>query len=136
MKQASPQKLIARLSEKLQKNDNIKPPEWSKYVKTGVNTQKPPVQENWWFIRSAAVLRRVYVNGPVGIEKLRTAFGGRKERGHKPSKHAKAGGKIIRTMLQQLEKAGYVKKIDAPKKGRVITPKGQRFLERTGREIR
>ncbi|MFH0929285.1 MAG: 30S ribosomal protein S19e [Candidatus Aenigmatarchaeota archaeon] len=136
MKNVAPQKLIAGLSEKLKKNDNIKPPEWSKYVKTGVCSERPPVQDDWWFIRSAAVLRRVYVNGPVGTEKLRTVFGGRKDRGHKPSRHAKAGGKVLRTILQQLEKVGYVKTVDAPKKGRAITPKGQKFLERTGREIR
>ncbi|MBN2203263.1 MAG: 30S ribosomal protein S19e [Candidatus Aenigmarchaeota archaeon] len=136
MKNVSPQKLIATMSERLQKNETMKQPDWSKFIKTGVNTEKPPVQKNWWFVRSAAILRRVYLNGPVGVEKLRNAFGGRKERGHKPSRHAKSGGKIIRTILQQLEKAGYIKTVDAPKKGRVITPKGQRFLERSGREIR
>ena len=136
MKQVPPQKLIEKVSERLKKDENIKPPEWSRFVKTGVSTEKPPVQQDWWFMRSAAVLRKVYISGPIGTEKLRTVFGGRKSRGHKPDTHEKAGGKILRTMLQQLEKAGYVKKVDAPKKGRMITPKGQRFLERAGRETR
>ena len=136
MKQVPPQKLIEAMSEKLKKNENIKPPEWSRFVKTGVSTERPPVQQDWWFMRSAAVLRKVYTNGPIGTQKLRTVFGGRKSRGHKPDTHEKAGGKILRTILQQLEKAGYVKKVDAPKKGRMITPKGQRFLERAGRETR
>lgn len=136
MKQVPPQKMIERMSEKLKKDENIKPPAWSRFVKTGVASERPPVQEDWWFVRSAAVLRSIYLNGPVGTQRLRTAFGSRKSRGHKPDKHAKAGGKILRTILQQLEKAGYVKKVDAPKKGRVITPKGQRFLERAGREMK
>ena len=135
MKQLPPQKLVEKMSEKLKKNENIKPPDWSRFVKTGVSTEKPPIQEDWWFLRSAAVLRKIYISGPIGTERLRTVFGGRRDRGHKPSKQYKAGGKIIRTMLQQLEKAGYVKKVEAPKKGRMITPKGQRLLERTGREI-
>src|SRR3990172_4716650 len=128
MKQVQPQKLVEKLSENLKKNDNIKPPEWSKFVKTGLSTERPPLQQDWWFMRSAAVLRKVYVYGPVGTQRLRTAFGGRKHRGHAPDTHEKAGGKVIRTILQQLEKAGYIKKVDAPKKGRMITPKGQRFL--------
>ena len=71
-----PQKLIGRLSEELKKNENIKPPEWSKFVKTGVSSERPPLQEDWWFLRSAAVLRKIYLNGPVGVQRLRTAFGG------------------------------------------------------------
>jgi len=135
MKQVPPQKLIQKLSEKLKKNENIKPPDWSRFIKTGVSTERPPLQEGWWFIRSAAILRKIYIKGPVGTQRLRTAFGGKRRRGHKPSHHAKAGGKIIRTILQQLEKADYIKKVDKPKKGRIVTPKGQRLLDKTAREI-
>jgi len=129
-----PQKLIGRLSEELKKNENIKPPEWSKFVKTGVSSERPPLQEDWWFLRSAAVLRKVYLNGPIGTQRLRTAFGGRRRRGHKPPHHSKAGGKIIRLILQQLENAGYIKKIEKPKKGRIITPKGQKLLSKMASE--
>ena len=50
--------------------------------------------------------------------------------------HRKAGGKVIRLMLQQLEKAGYIQKVDKPKKGRIITPKGQRFISKLSKEIK
>ena len=130
MRDVSSQKLIERLSEELRKNENIKPPEWSKYVKTGVSTERPPLQENWWFLRSAAILRKIYLNGPIGTQRLRNAFGGRRRMGHKPPQHKKAGGKIIRLMLQQLESAGYVKKVEKPKKGRIITSKGQKILSK------
>jgi small subunit ribosomal protein S19e len=136
MKSVPTQKLIMRVSEKLKKNDSIKPPEWSKFVKTGVSSERPPTQEDWWFVRSASILRKIYISGPVGTQRLRTSFGGKRRRGHKPPHHAKAGGKIIRTILQQLEKAGYIKKVEAPQKGRLITPKGQRLLDRTTREIK
>ena len=138
MREVEPQKLIEKLSEELKKNDNIKPPDWSKYVKTGVSTERPPLQDDWWFFRSAAVLRKVYVNGPVGVQRLRTAFGGRRKMPHgkKIHHHRKAGGKIIRLILQQLENAGYVKKVEKPKKGRVITSKGQKLLSKTASEIK
>jgi small subunit ribosomal protein S19e len=138
MREVAPQKLIEKLSEELKKNENIKPPDWSKYVKTGVSTERPPLQDDWWFLRSASVLRKVYTNGPVGVQRLRTSYGGRRKMPHgkKVSHHRKAGGKIIRLILQQLENAGYVKKVEKPKKGRVITSKGQKLLSKATSEIK
>ncbi len=103
------EEVINKLKEELKKNEKIKQPDWSLYIKTGVNVEKPPIQPDWWYIRSAAMLRKIQLNGPVGVQRLRNTFGGKKKRGHKPSHHAKAGGKIIRTMLQQLEAAKLVK---------------------------
>lgn len=136
MRNVTPNKLIKRVSEELKKNGNIKPPDWSMYVKTGASTERPPLQEDWWFLRSAAILRKIYIYGPVGTQRLRTAFGGRRRRGHKPAHHRKAGGKIIRLMLQQLEKSGYIQKTEKPRKGRIITPKGQKLLSKMSREIK
>jgi len=133
MKEVLPSKLIQKLSEELKKDENIKPPEWSKYVKTGVSSERPPQQEDWWFLRSAAILRKIYLYGPVGVQRLRTAFGGRRRRGHKPAHSRKAGGKIIRLILQQLEKSNYIQKVEKPKKGRAITSKGQRLLNKMQR---
>jgi len=136
MKEVLPSKLIQKLSEELKKNENIKPPEWAKYVKTGVSSERPPLQEDWWFMRSAAILRRIYLKGPVGVQRLRTAFGGRRRRGHKPAHSRKAGGKIIRLILQQLEKSGYIQKVEKPRKGRIITSKGQRLLNKMAKGIK
>jgi small subunit ribosomal protein S19e len=138
MKDVPVQKFIEKLSEELKKNENIKPPDWSRFVKTGVSTERPPLQRDWWFLRSAAILRKVYLDGPVGVERLRTVFGGRRKMPHgkKTSHHRKAGGKIVRLILQQLEKAGYVQKVEKPKRGRIITPKGQEFLSKTSKGIK
>ena len=133
IKEADSEKIIKNLVQDMKKIDKLKQPEWSMFIKTGVNTERPPTQEDWWYIRSSALLRKIYLNGPVGVERLRNAFGGKKRRGHKPPKHAKAGGKIIRVMLQQLEEAGLVKKVETPKRGRVITPKGEKLLAKTAR---
>jgi small subunit ribosomal protein S19e len=121
---------IKKLADHLKKDESIKQPEWSSFIKTGVNAERPPVQKDWWYLRSAAILRRIYLRGPVGTQRLRTVFGSRKRRGHKPAHHRKAGGKIIRTMLQQLEKSGYIQQIERPKKGRVVTPKGQKLIDK------
>lgn len=118
------QKLVTHMS--LQLKDKITVPEWTRFVKTGVSRERQPEDQDWYYARSASVLRKIYVDGPVGTERLRTYYGGLHRRGHKPARFAKGGGKVIRTILQQLENAGYVKK---EKKGRSVTPAGQKFVD-------
>ncbi len=118
--------LIEFAKEELKKNESLAVPEWALFVKSGVSRERPPEQEDFWYIRAAALLRKLYVKGPIGISRLKTEYGGRKNRGSKPEHHYSGGGKIIRVLLQQLEKAGYVKK---GKKGREITPAGIKFLD-------
>ena len=98
-----------KLAEALKQIPEFEVPDWAEFVKTGAHVERPPAQENWWHIRQAALLRTIYKDGPVGVSKLRTKYGGRRNRGLRPHRFQKAGGKIIRTMLQQLEKAGLVK---------------------------
>lgn len=136
IKDVPPGKLIEKLKEELKKHNAVKPPLWATYTKTGVCSERPPMQDEWWYSRSAAILRRIYINGPVGVQRLRTVFGGKRRRGHKPAHHRKAGGKVIRLMLQQLENAGYLAKVEKPRMGRILTPKGQRLLNKVVRGIK
>ncbi len=128
VQEAEPNGLINRVAEKLESEEATQMPEWAKHVKTGQSRQRRPQQRNWWNLRQASILRKLYINGPVGTERLRTIYGGKKNRGAKPSRTKKASGKIIRTNLQQLEKAGYIEKT---KEGRKITPQGRSLLDKT-----
>jgi len=101
--------LIRRLAEELKKNDAFKPPEWAKFVKTGMSRERVPEQPDWWYIRAASIMRKLYFR-PLGTSRLRRLYGGRKNRGYKPEKFYPASGSIIRKILQQLENAGYAKK--------------------------
>jgi small subunit ribosomal protein S19e len=132
VKGVNTQQLLQKVGEKLQK-EGLVFPEWAKNVKTGAFAERPPQNPNWWYTRVASVLRKIHIHGPVGTNKLRTWYGGRKKRGTRPEKHGIGGGKIIRTSLQQLEKAGLVQTIKG--KGRVVTPKGQSLLEKTATEL-
>lgn len=127
------QELIERVARELEKMGEMKPPDWSRFAKTGVHKERPPVQDNWWWLRAASLLRRIYLE-KSGVSRLRTAYGGRKRRGHKPEHKYKASGAVIRKVLQQLEAAGFVKKEE--KRGRTITPKGQSFLNKIVREMK
>lgn len=129
------QKLIALTAEQLKKVDEIRPHPAAGFVKSGVCAERPPEQPDFWYLRSAAILRKIYLTGPVGVQRLRTAYGGKRRRGHKPARHKKAGGKFIRLMLQQLEKAGLVTKTEKPA-GRAITPKGQKLLDRLASKVK
>jgi len=111
----------------------IKQPEWTPYVKTGNHKERPPADKDWFFTRTASILRTVGLKGPIGVAKLRTKYGGRKNRGYKPEHFVKGSGNIIRKALQELDKAQLT--IQAEKgvhKGRILTPKGQSLLARAG----
>ncbi len=126
-----PRKLIQALAEELKKMPEMAPPEWANFVKTGVSKERPPVNKDWWYVRTGAILRSVYKYGPIGVSKLRTKYGGRKNRGHAPHKVYKAGGNIIRKILQKLELVGFIKQDQVGiHKGRVITPQGKSFVDK------
>lgn len=124
-----PQKFVANLAQALKEMPEFQVPEWATLVKSGVSKQRPPEDDNFWFIRSASILRQIYIKGVVGVNRLRTRYGDRKNRGSQPARFRKASGKIIRTILQQSEKAGIVEKISNQQHGRRLTNKGREFLD-------
>jgi len=128
--------LIKKAASDLKKIDSIKEPNWAKFVKTSAGRERPPAENDWWFTRAASILRKVYVLGPIGVNKLKIKYGGKKNRGHKPEKFYPGSGNIIRKILQQLEKAELIKYAEkGVHKGRVITPKGKKFLDKIANEI-
>ena len=130
------QELVQKAAEELKKMPEIKPPEWAQFVKTGMHKEGPPADDGWWYMRSASVLRTVYRLGPIGTEKLRTKYGGKKNKGVKQERFYKGSGNILRKSLQQLEKAGFVKFTEkGVHKGRIITPKGKSFLDKIAAKI-
>lgn len=126
-------KLTHQLSEELKKKGEIQPPEWSHFTKTGAHKERPPDQPDWWYLRSASILRRIYEKGPIGVSRLSSYYGGRKDRGHPPEKFVKGSRKITRTILQQLEDAGLIIKME--KRGRKVSPDGMSLLTQTAIQI-
>ena len=126
--------LIDALTKKLQNEKEMTPTDWSFFVRTGASRENPPEEKDWWYTRCASILRKIYVNKTIGIERLRSEYGGKRDKGSKPYKAIAGSGSIIRHALQQLEKAGYVTKRRG--KGRVLTPKGVSFLDNTANEVK
>ena len=104
----------------------LEQPEFVKYIKTGVNRERAPQREDWFYVRMGSIMYRAYKWNVLGTERLRSYYGGRKRRGVKTEHHYKASGKVIRTAVQTLEKAGYLEA--AKPKGRKLTSKGQKLL--------
>ncbi len=122
--------LIEKTAEEMKKLSNIKAPNWAPIVKTGMHKERPPARNDWWYARAASILRKIYALGPIGVSKLRTHYGGKKNRGYKTERFYKGSGSIIRKAIQQLEKEGFVKTdLKSQHKGRLITAKGKKFLD-------
>jgi len=116
--------------------DKLKKPAYIDFVKTGANKERVPQDPDFFYIRSASILRQAYLNGPIGVSKLRTRYGSRQEHVVHRRHHVKAGGSIIRDALQQLEKAGYVElSKDKRRKGRIITNAGKSFMDKIAKEL-
>ncbi len=120
-----------QLASALKQIPEFKEPEWAMFVKTGIAKTKPPQEKDFWYKRAASILRQIYIHRIVGVSKLRTRYGSKKNRGMRPERFKKASGKIIRTILQQAEAAGLLEKQIEPGKraGRKLTAKGKEFLE-------
>jgi small subunit ribosomal protein S19e len=126
--------LIERLAKYLKDNvGEVSPPTWSLTAKTGSHRERPPQRPDWWYIRCASLLRKLYLHGPLGIERLRVEYGGRKRTGQRIEHSRKSGGSSIREPLQQLEKAGLVTKQE--KKGRSLTREGTSLMNRISAEV-
>jgi len=125
---------IQRLAKHIKDNvDQVQPLPWSTLAKTSSHTQRQPQEPDWWFTRAASMLRKTYLHGPIGTERLRADYGGRK--GMKVSREhvKKGGGSNVRKILQQLETAGLIE--TTKNKGRTITKEGRRTLDKLAAQI-
>ncbi len=78
-------------------------------------------------------MRKVYIHGPIGLENLRSDYGGRKNRGSKPNRATKSGGSGIRKSMQQLEVAGLIQ--TKRPQGRIMTPKGRKMMQEVAGDL-
>jgi small subunit ribosomal protein S19e len=123
--------LIEAAAKDLKEKALLKKPDWAEYVKTGSHVERIPENPDWWYHRAASVLRKVYINGPVGVQSLRVAYGSTKNRGVKPEAFRKAGGKNVRVILQDFDKLGFTEKVVTKGQcGRRVTAKGQSYLDK------
>ena len=129
------QEFNLKLAEALKKIPEFKKPEWVSFVKSSSSKERPIEDADFWHKRAASILKQIYARKTLGVNRLRTKYGSKKNRGMRPEKFARAGGKIIRVILQQADKAGFTelakirKALKRRRSGRQLTKKGIEFLE-------
>ncbi len=128
-----PSLLLPQLATELRNRQAVQPPAWATFVKTGVHKQRAPVQTDWWYLRSASVLRKIYLKGHVGVARLSAEYGGKRDRGSAPY-HAYTGSRaVLREIVHQLEKAGLVQPYKT--RGRRVSPEGEKLLAAVSKGI-
>ncbi len=101
-----------------------------------------PYNPDWYFVRMAAIARKVYLRPRIGVGALAHWFGGAKNRGAAPQRFQKAARGVLRHILTQLEKNGVIETVVLQNEngqkvsaGRAITPAGLRELDRIARSL-
>lgn len=127
--------LIEAVAARLE--DRIDEPDWVEFTKAGSGKELPPEQEDFWYVRSASLLRKVAQNEPVGIERLATEYGSKKRGSNRysvrPGRHSAGSRKLIRASLQVLEADGLV--TTAAGEGRRLSDEGEAFLSEVASEV-
>ncbi|WP_132059073.1 30S ribosomal protein S19e [Halorussus amylolyticus] len=117
--------------------DRLEQPDWAEFAKSGDGRELPPEQENFWSVRAASVLRKVATDGPVGVERLSTEYGGKKDGSNRyqvaPEHRTDGSRNVIRTILQQLQDEDLV--MSEGSAGRVVTGDGRSLLDDTAGEV-
>ncbi|TNY24442.1 ribosomal protein S19e-domain-containing protein [Rhodotorula diobovata] len=125
---------IAAYSSHLKRSGKLEIPVWVDVVKTGTGKELAPYDQDWFYIRAAAVARHIYLRKHVGVGALAKLHGGSVNRGQRPSHHADGSRSVERKVLQALEKIGVLEH-DTARGGRRITIDGQRDLDRIASAI-
>jgi small subunit ribosomal protein S19e len=133
--EVEPQQYNLKLAEALKNVPEFNAPEWANFVKSSSSKERPIEDPDFWYKRAASIMKQIYKMKVVGVNRLRTKYGSKKNRGMKPERFIKSGGKIIRTILQQADKAGFtesikdVRGLKTKRMGRKLTDKGRKFME-------
>jgi small subunit ribosomal protein S19e len=85
-------------------------------------------------------VRQIYVSKSIniGIGTLKTFFGKKKRRGAHPPKFFQSGGKVLREVVSQLKKNGYVENYastEGQTYGLVLTKLGRAELDKVATRI-
>eukprot|EP00927_Polykrikos_kofoidii_P017176 TRINITY_DN1779_c0_g2_i1.p1 TRINITY_DN1779_c0_g2~~TRINITY_DN1779_c0_g2_i1.p1 ORF type:complete len:159 (+),score=34.15 TRINITY_DN1779_c0_g2_i1:75-551(+) len=127
VKDVQADKFIKAFSQHLKRQGRFEMPKWADVVKTGRAQELPPSDPDWLYVRTASMVRKVYIRGGSGVGGFKKVYGKQKRRGTCANTFAKGSGSIARYVLQQLEEMGLVEQDEEG--GRKITKEGQRELD-------
>lgn len=110
VKDVAPAKFIAAYAAHLKKGGKVTLPTWVDIVKTSANNELAPLDSEWYYVRAAAIARKIYIRGGIGVGHIRRLFGRADREGPNPVHMGLSSGGVIRSVLKNLEKMGLVEK--------------------------
>lgn len=133
VKDVDQDKIVHGVALFLKKGGKLKVPDNMDIVKTSKSKELSPYSNDWFYIRCASILRRMYHRGPIGVGAVKKIYGARQRNGSCPSHFCRADGAVSRRALQALEHIKLVEKhADG---GRKLSAQGQRDLDRIASQI-
>ena len=122
------QKFVRAYAAHLKRGGKLAVPEWVDIVKTGTHKELSPYDPDWFYTRVAAIARHLYIRPDAGVGAMRLVFGGKKNRGVRPSHHGLSSGSVARKAMQALESLKILEK--GPEgKGRRVSSTGRKDLD-------
>ena len=80
------------------------------FVKTSCRKELAPYNQDWLYVRAAALARKVYLRQNIGVGALKHIYGSKWRRGVRTPRHGAGSKKIIRFCLMELVNAGILEK--------------------------
>ena len=94
---------IKALANHLKSSQKVTPIENAEFIKTGFFKNISPNDEDWFYTRTAALARKIYLRPGLGVKNLQHIYGGKNRRTTRGKRHhAKGSGKVLRYALNQL----------------------------------
>lgn len=123
-------KFIAALAAHLEASNKFPAPKNVDIIKLATINELAPQNEKWYYIRLAAVFRKIYIHNGIGAGALAIAFGGNGTTSiaHKKEHTYNGARGNIRYAMKQLDAAKFTAKKNG-KNGRFLTDAGRRELD-------
>jgi len=99
LRDISAAEFIKAYAAHLKKSNKLELPDWVDYVKTAHGREMPPLDPDWYFVRAASVVRKIYLNRGLGVGALAHWYGKAVRKTNKPQHHHRASRKVIRHVL-------------------------------------
>ncbi|KAF0990529.1 hypothetical protein HZS_5668 [Henneguya salminicola] len=119
---------VERFASVLKRKQVVEAPSFTLYCKTSHGKELAPYNKDWFFVRMAALARRLYIDSNMGVGYFKKIYGTGKRNGTRPKHHVSGSGSVARKALQALEKLNIVK-IDDENGGRIMTSSGRKEMD-------
>jgi small subunit ribosomal protein S19e len=128
VKDVPAQQFIFALASHLKKSGKLELPEWHDIVKTSIAKELSPLSADWYYVRAASLLRRVYLRGGIGVGAFSKVYGCSNRLRHSRPCFSRGARGLVRHILKQLETEEFIAKKES-EKGRFVTSKGRKELD-------